>query len=256
MTPRAPVRHDAPTQPLAVGHHRAGPVLDDPHARAPGPVDRRQPSRGAALAAALVAAAVLGAAAVGALGVRSPTAASGIPVAAPATRTPQVHDVPAPPPRSDGGRSLGEADGAVPDGGVSVDADVPAVSRLDPDLLHALRRAAADAGRAGVALSVTSGWRSPAYQEQLLRDAVAEHGSPEEAARWVATAETSLHVSGDAVDVGPARAAAWLAEHGAGYGLCPVYRNEPWHVELRPGAVDDACPALYADPTDDPRMQR
>lgn len=255
MTPRAPVRShalDGPTQPLVIGRHRVGPVLDDRPARAPG--HRRPAHRGAALVAVLVGAAVLGAAAVGALGVPSPAVVPEVPVAAP---TPQVHDVPMPPPRSDGGGTLGEAaDGAVPDGGVSVDAGVPAVARLDPALLDALRRAAADADRAGVAVSVTSGWRSAEYQEQLLRDAVAEHGSPEEAARWVATAETSLHVSGDAVDVGPARAAAWLAEHGAGYGLCPVYRNEPWHVELRPDAADDGCPALYADPTDDPRMQQ
>ena len=178
-----------------------------------------------------------------------PWSADSSPTEPPRTRTHVLLPAPPAPPGP-----LGEADGAVPDGGVSVDDDLPAVTRLDPDLLAALRGAAADADRAGVTVSVTSGWRSPEYQEQLLRAAVAEHGSPEEAARWVATAETSLHVSGDAVDVGPARAAAWLAEHGAGYGLCPVYRNEPWHVELRPGAADDGCPPLYADPTHDPRM--
>jgi D-alanyl-D-alanine carboxypeptidase len=37
--------------------------------------------------------------------------------------------------------------------------------------------------------------------------------------------------------------------------LCRVYRNEPWHFELRPGAVRDGCPARYADPAHDPRMQ-
>ena len=78
----------------------------------------------------------------------------------------------------------------------------------------------------------------------------------EEAARWVATPETSAHVSGDAVDIGPLDATAWLSEHGAGYGLCQIYGNEPWHYELRPDAVDDGCPAMYADPTQDPRMQQ
>jgi hypothetical protein len=63
-------------------------------------------------------------------------------------------------------------------------------------------------------------------------------------------------VQGAAVDVGPWAASAWLAEHGAAYGLCQVYANEPWHVELRPDAVDAGCPALYTDPTHDPRMQR
>lgn len=152
-------------------------------------------------------------------------------------------------------RALGAADGAVPDGTTAFADDVPGVANLDPALLAALRRATEDAADDGVTLRVNSGWRSPAYQEQLLRDAVAEHGSEEEAARWVATAETSAHVSGDAVDVGPSEAAAWLAEHGAGHGLCQVYDNEPWHFELRPEAVAAGCPRPYADPTEDPRMQ-
>ena len=81
---------------------------------------------------------------------------------------------------------------------------------------------------------VNSGWRSAAYQEQLLDEAVSTYGSRKEAARWVATPDTSAHVSGDAVDIGPTDAAAWLSDHGAGYGLCQIYRNEPWHYELRP----------------------
>ena len=71
----------------------------------------------------------------------------------------------------------------------------------------------------------------------------------------MATGETSPHVSGDAVDIGPPSAAAWLSEHGAAHGLCQIYSNEPWHYELRPEAVDDGCPTMYADPTEDPRMQ-
>jgi zinc D-Ala-D-Ala carboxypeptidase len=63
-------------------------------------------------------------------------------------------------------------------------------------------------------------------------------------------------VSGDAVDIGPSDATAWLSEHGAEYGLCQIYGNERWHYELRSEAVDQGCPAMYADPTDDPRMQR
>jgi zinc D-Ala-D-Ala carboxypeptidase len=150
-----------------------------------------------------------------------------------------------------------EADGVIPDGArVSVfDEEIPAVGRLDPDLLDALRRAATDAGADGLGLRVNSGWRSPEYQQQLLLDAVAEHGSQEEAERWVSTPETSAHVSGDAVDIGPSSAAAWLSEHGAAHGLCQTYANEPWHFELRPEAVDGRCPRMYADPTEDPRMQ-
>jgi zinc D-Ala-D-Ala carboxypeptidase len=151
-----------------------------------------------------------------------------------------------------------EADGFIPDEArVSVfDEEIPAVGRLDPGLLDALRRTATDAAADGVGLRINSGWRSPEYQQQLLRDAVAEYGSQAEAARWVSTAETSAHVSGDAVDIGPPSAAAWLSEHGAPHGLCQIYSNEPWHYELRPEAVDDGCPPMYADPTEDPRMQQ
>jgi zinc D-Ala-D-Ala carboxypeptidase len=152
--------------------------------------------------------------------------------------------------------ALGEADGAVPDGTTVFDDEVPGVAKLDPALLGALRQAATDAANDGVEFLVDSGWRSPAYQEHLLQQAVSKYGSEAEAARWVATPETSPHVSGDAVDIGPAAATAWLSEHGAAYGLCQIYANEPWHYELRAEAIDQGCPAMYADPTHDPRMQR
>jgi zinc D-Ala-D-Ala carboxypeptidase len=151
---------------------------------------------------------------------------------------------------------LGEADGAVPDGTTVFDDDVPGVANLDPDLLAALRQAATDAADDGVEFLVDSGWRSRAYQEHLLQDAISKYGSKDEAARWVATPSTSPHVSGDAVDIGPSDAAEWLSEHGAEYGLCQIYANEPWHYELRPEAVDQGCPAMYEDPTQDPRMEQ
>ncbi len=130
------------------------------------------------------------------------------------------------------------------------------MAKLDPGLLKALRRAATAAADDGVRFSVNSGWRSPAYQNQLLREAISKYGSEDEAARWVATAETSPHVSGDAVDIGRSAATQWLSEHGTAYGLCQIYENEPWHYELRPEATDRGCPRRYADPTQDPRTQR
>jgi D-alanyl-D-alanine carboxypeptidase len=151
---------------------------------------------------------------------------------------------------------LGEADGAVPDGTTVFDDEIPGVAKLDPALLGALRQAATEAGADGVECVVDSGWRSPAYQKRLLREAIAKYGSREEATRWVATPKTSAHVSGDAVDIGPSGAAAWLSEHGAAYGLCQIYGNEPWHYELRPEAIARGCPPTYSDPTQDPRMQR
>jgi D-alanyl-D-alanine carboxypeptidase len=152
--------------------------------------------------------------------------------------------------------ALGEADGAVPDGTTVFDDEIPGVANLDSDLLGALRQAATAAANEGVKFFIDSGWRSRRYQAQLLRDAVSKYGSEAEAARWVATPNASAHVSGDAVDIGPADATRWLSAHGAAYGLCQIYGNEPWHYELRSEAIAHGCPSMYADPTQDPRTQR
>jgi len=153
------------------------------------------------------------------------------------------------------GRSVTLDDGVLPKGVTVLDDEYPGVARLEHDLRRALRAATADAAADGIELDINSGWRSPGYQDALLRDAVAEYGSLDEAARWVATADTSPHVSGAAVDIGSAAAVAWLAVHGAAYDLCQIYRNEPWHYELRTGAFDRDCPPMYADPTQDPRLK-
>jgi zinc D-Ala-D-Ala carboxypeptidase len=152
--------------------------------------------------------------------------------------------------------ALGESDGAVPEGVRVFDDDIPAVANLDSRLRRALRQAALEAAKDGIEIVVNGGWRSREYQKQLLRDAVAEYGSEKEAVRWVATPDTSPHVLGDAVDIGPSRATAWLSKHGARYRLCQIYRNEPWHYEVRREAINDGCPSQYADPRHDPRMQR
>src|SRR6266508_6298811 len=122
-------------------------------------------------------------------------------------------------PRGEHRGALGEADGAVPDGTTVFDDEIPGVANLDPALLRALRQAATDAADDGIEFFVNSGWRSPEYQNQLLREAVSKYGSEKEAARWVATADTSTHVSGDGADFGSFDATAWLSEHGAHYGL-------------------------------------
>jgi D-alanyl-D-alanine carboxypeptidase len=152
--------------------------------------------------------------------------------------------------------ALGEADGAVPDGTTVFDDEVPGVAKLDSALLGALRQAATDAAGDGVEFYVDSGWRSPAYQQHLLQEAIARYGSEQEATRWVATPGTSAHVAGDAVDIGPSGASSWLSDRGSAYGLCQIYANEPWHYELRPEAIANGCPAMYSDPTQDPRMKR
>jgi D-alanyl-D-alanine carboxypeptidase len=154
------------------------------------------------------------------------------------------------------GEDRGAAGGALPDGVTGFDDEIPGVAKLEPALLDALRRAEVDAVDDGVAFVLNSGWRSRAEQEQLLREAISTYGSEEEAARWAATPDTSAHVTGDAVDLGPSDATAWLSDHGADYGLCQIYRNEPWHYELRREAIHHGCPSMYADPTHDPRMQQ
>lgn len=185
-------------------------------------------------------------------------AASSAPPASPSAVKTQSAVSPGPPGRLQASRSsrVGIADGKVPEGVTVFDNAYPAVAKLDPALLAALRSAARDAGADGVEFEVNSGWRSKKYQEQLFAQAVSKYGSDAEAARWVARPGTSAHEAGKAVDVGPGDADAWLSRHGAAYGLCQIYRNEAWHYELRPDAVDHGCPAMYADPTHDPRMQQ
>jgi zinc D-Ala-D-Ala carboxypeptidase len=151
---------------------------------------------------------------------------------------------------------LDVTDGEVPAGVSIFDDRYPAVAELDPRLLGALRRAATDAAHDGVRFYVDSGWRSRRYQELLFREAVATYGSAQQAARWVAPPGTSAHEAGHAVDLGPSSATAWLSARGASFGLCQIYANERWHYELRPAAVTQGCPAMYADPTQDPRMQQ
>jgi hypothetical protein len=148
--------------------------------------------------------------------------------------------------------SVTEADGLLPDGATVFDGEYPGIANLDANLLDALQRAATDSG---LDFPVSSGWRSAQYQERLLDQAVAIHGSEAEAARWVAPADKSLHVSGDAVDLDGPKSKAWLAEHGSAYGLCLVYENEPWHFEFRSDAPTRGCPAPYEDSAHDPRLQ-
>jgi zinc D-Ala-D-Ala carboxypeptidase len=202
----------------------------------------------------LAALVVVSAALIGVLGYQSlavPSSSATSPIAA-EPRAHRPHDSL----HGDRHGALGQADGVVPEGVTVFDDEFPAVANLDPALLGALRQAATDAAGDGIEFYVESGWRSSEYQEQLLREAVSKYGSAEEAGRWVATADTSAHVSGDAVDIGHSDAMAWLSEHGAEHGLCETYSNEPWHYELRPEAIDHGCPPMYADPTRDPRMQQ
>ena len=123
------------------------------------------------------------------------------------------------------------------------DVQNPAVGNLDPNLLTAVQQAASAAGADGLTLTVTSGWRSAAFQQQLLDDAVATYGSMAAARQYVQTPEHSKHVLGQAVDVGGAGVDQWLITNSAQFGLCQIYANEIWHFELATSPAG-ICPPL------------
>ena len=124
----------------------------------------------------------------------------------------------------------------------------PAISGLDDALRTAMRSAEDAAARDGIRFAVTGGWRSREYQQWLLDTRIAEWGSEAAAREFVATPDSSRHVTGDAVDIGSVDAQYWLVEHGWQWGICQTYANEPWHFELAtaPGGV---CPEMRLDAT-------
>jgi hypothetical protein len=157
-------------------------------------------------------------------GAKAPTRASAAPHPA--------ADVPA--------RSTPEADAA------AASPSSATVTGLDPELLRRFRAAAKAAAADGVTLTITSGWRSAAAQQRIVAADIAAYGSVTEAHRWVLPPDKSAHVRGEAIDVGPAAGATWLAAHGAAFGLCRTYANETWHFEpvIAPGGT---CPAPHPD---------
>ena len=122
----------------------------------------------------------------------------------------------------------------------------PAIGRLDPTLLAAVQNATSAAAAEGVTVTVTSGWRSPEFQQQLLDDAIVTYGSYAAARQYVQTPEQSRHVVGAAVDIGGPGADQWMITNGPRFGLCQIYANETWHFELTTDLFG-ACPALLPD---------
>jgi hypothetical protein len=117
---------------------------------------------------------------------------------------------------------------------------------IDPELERRFDAARAAADADGVELTLTSGWRTAAEQQELVDAALERYGSAEEAHRWVLPPESSEHVAGLAIDVGPTDGALWLEQHGAEFGLCRTYANELWHFEAAtdPGGT---CPPMHDD---------
>jgi hypothetical protein len=124
---------------------------------------------------------------------------------------------------------------------------------LQPGLDRAVAAAMSAATAEGYALSITSGYRTADEQERLLAEAIDRYGSEDEALRWVFEPERSMHVQGFAVDMGDRRAAAWLEDHGASFGLCRTLSWEWWHFEWRGvWEASGTCPAPVDDPADAP----
>jgi LAS superfamily LD-carboxypeptidase LdcB len=93
---------------------------------------------------------------------------------------------------------------------------------MRPDVAVAFDRMAAAARReAGLALSVTSGFRSAAEQARLF----AANPNP----KWVAPPGTSLHRYGTELDLGSPAAYGWLAANARRFGFIHRYAWEPWH---------------------------
>ena len=134
-------------------------------------------------------------------------------------------------------------DGSRPEGQILTpfDTQFATTGRLEPGLLTALQHAAAAAAADGATITINSGWRSREFQQRLFDDAVATYGSIDVARQYVVSPEMSRHVTGQAVDVGGTD--QWLITHGARFGLCQVYANEPWHFELTADGLGN-CPAL------------
>ena len=136
-------------------------------------------------------------------------------------------------------------DGSSPSGGPLTPFHVQhsAIAHLDPALLRAIQGAATAAAAEGITMPITSGWRSPEFQQRLLDEAVQTYGSLAAARQYVQTPAMSKHVTGEAVDVGGTGADEWLIADGARFGLCRIYTNELWHFELATDANGN-CPAL------------
>lgn len=120
-----------------------------------------------------------------------------------------------------------------------------AAQGLDAELAARFAAAQTAAAADGVELTLTSGWRSAAAQQEIVAATLERRGTPE-GYRWVLPPEESAHVQGLAIDVGPTEGAYWLQEHGPALGLCPTYANEVWHFEKLPEGRTQ-CPEPHAD---------
>jgi soluble lytic murein transglycosylase-like protein len=92
---------------------------------------------------------------------------------------------------------------------------------MRPDVALAFDRLERAARADGVALLITSAYRSDAEQAALFR----AHPDP----KWVAPPGTSLHRYATELDLGPSAAYGWLAANAPRFHFIRRYEWEPWH---------------------------
>ncbi len=82
-------------------------------------------------------------------------------------------------------------------------------------------------------ITINSGFRDIARQQQLWAEALIKYGSPEAARKWVAPPGKSQHNSGNAADLGFGSDAArmWAHANAGNFGLQFPLSNENWHIE-------------------------
>jgi hypothetical protein len=115
---------------------------------------------------------------------------------------------------------------------------------MRPDVAMAFDRLDRAARQAGIALQITSAYRSDAEQAELFR----RHPDP----KWVAPPGTSLHRYGTELDLGPRAAYGWLAANAARFHFIRRYAWEPWHYGYSLNPRSTPRPASGADRTLEP----
>jgi hypothetical protein len=92
---------------------------------------------------------------------------------------------------------------------------------MRPDVALAFDRMETAARRDGIALLITSAFRSDAEQARLY----ARHPDP----HWVAAPGHSLHRNATELDLGPPSAYSWLGARARRFGFIQRYSWETWH---------------------------
>jgi hypothetical protein len=121
---------------------------------------------------------------------------------------------------------------------------------MRPDVAAAFDQMEFAASRAGLALLVSSGFRSDAEQAALF----AANPDP----RWVAPPGQSLHRCATELDLGPESAYGWLAANATRFGFLQRYSWESWHYGFTagPAPCSAAGNALRGTGVGEPRQDR